>query len=53
MLAALSGRVPDRLPVTTHHVMPYFLDRYSDHFFDAQPELIRAFAEQAHRCLYA
>jgi uroporphyrinogen decarboxylase len=28
MLAALQGRVPDRLPVTTHHVMPYFLDRY-------------------------
>jgi uroporphyrinogen decarboxylase len=28
MLTALSGRVPDRLPVTIHHVMPYFLDRY-------------------------
>lgn len=24
-LAALNGGVPDRLPVTTHHVMPYFL----------------------------
>lgn len=27
MLAALDRRVPDRLPVTTHHVMPYFLDK--------------------------
>ena len=24
-LAALAGTKPDRLPVTTHHVMPYFL----------------------------
>lgn len=28
LLAAIGGRVPDRLPVTTHHVMPYFLDKY-------------------------
>ena len=28
MLTALTGGVPDRLPVTTHHVMPYFLDKY-------------------------
>jgi hypothetical protein len=28
MLAALQGHVPDRLPVTTHHVMSYFLDKY-------------------------
>jgi uroporphyrinogen-III decarboxylase len=27
---ALEGGVPDRLPVTTHHVMPYFLDKYLD-----------------------
>jgi hypothetical protein len=27
MLAALARRRPDRLPVTTHHVMPYYLDR--------------------------
>ena len=38
-LAALSGRLPDRLPVTTHHVMPYFLKKYlhgitNDEFFD-------------------
>jgi hypothetical protein len=26
MLTALTGTKPDRLPVTTHHVMPYFLD---------------------------
>jgi len=39
LLAALDRKVPDRLPVTTHHVMPYFLDTYmdgvsSDEFFD-------------------
>ena len=28
MLAALHGKVPDRLPVTTHHLMPSFLDTY-------------------------
>ncbi len=38
-IAALEGRVPDRLPVTTHHVMPYFLENYlqgisSQEFFD-------------------
>jgi hypothetical protein len=27
MLAALNGTVADRLPVTTHHLMPYFLER--------------------------
>jgi uroporphyrinogen-III decarboxylase len=27
-LAAISGQKPDRLPVTTHHVMPYFLKKY-------------------------
>jgi hypothetical protein len=26
-LAALDHRLPDRLPVTTHHLMPYFLNR--------------------------
>lgn len=25
-LAALERKIPDRLPVTTHHVMPYFLE---------------------------
>lgn len=30
MLTALTGGVPDRLPVTTHHVMQYFLDTYLD-----------------------
>ncbi len=28
LLAALNRQVPDRLPVTTHHVMPFFLKRY-------------------------
>ncbi len=28
MLTALQGGMPDRLPVTTHHVMLSFLDRY-------------------------
>ncbi len=39
MLAALKREVPDRLPVTTHHVQQYFLDKYMDginrqQFFD-------------------
>ena len=39
MLTAIERKVPDRLPVTTHHVMPYFLDNYVngisfDQFFD-------------------
>ncbi|MBN1836592.1 MAG: hypothetical protein JW820_12130 [Spirochaetales bacterium] len=38
-LAALQRLPADRLPATTHHVMPYFLDRYlggisSDEFFE-------------------
>jgi uroporphyrinogen decarboxylase len=28
LLTALTGGVPDRLPVTTHHVQSYFLDKY-------------------------
>jgi uroporphyrinogen-III decarboxylase len=39
LLAAIRREVPDRLPVTTHHVMPYFLHTYmngmsNDEFFD-------------------
>ena len=39
LLTALNRQVPDRLPVTTHHVMPSFLNRYmagtdSTAFFD-------------------
>lgn len=39
MITAIERGVPDRLPVTTHHVMPYFLDRYmpgttTQEFFD-------------------
>lgn len=39
MLAALDRRKADRLPVTTHHVMQYYLDKYeggisSQEFFD-------------------
>jgi len=30
LLAAIERKEPDRLPVTTHHVMPWFLDRYMD-----------------------
>jgi uroporphyrinogen decarboxylase len=38
-IAALSRQEPDRLPVTTHHVMPYFLRTYlggidNEAFFD-------------------
>ncbi|MCK5067101.1 MAG: hypothetical protein KAR16_06675 [Bacteroidales bacterium] len=39
LLTALRGECPDRLPVTTHHVMPSFLEQYMDgadnqNFFD-------------------
>ncbi len=39
LLTALDGGQPDRLPVTTHHLMPYFLKTYlggssEDEFFD-------------------
>jgi len=39
LLTAIKGGIPDRLPVTTHHVMPYFLNKYMDgidyhQFFD-------------------
>ncbi|TFH22347.1 MAG: hypothetical protein E4H10_13935, partial [Bacteroidia bacterium] len=30
LLKALNREVPDQLPVTTHHVMPSFLDHYMD-----------------------
>lgn len=38
-VTALERGVPDRLPVTTHHVMPYFLKKYmngisNDEFFE-------------------
>lgn len=28
LVTALDRKMPDRLPVTTHHVMPYFLNKY-------------------------
>jgi hypothetical protein len=39
LIAALNHQVPDRLPVTTHHVMPYFTKKYMngigpDEFFE-------------------
>ncbi|HBG27701.1 MAG: hypothetical protein A2Y10_10140 [Planctomycetes bacterium GWF2_41_51] len=39
MLTAIDGGVPDRLPVTTHHLMSYFLNEYMNgasdiEFFD-------------------
>lgn len=39
LVCALDGQKPDRLPVTTHHIMSYFLDKYlggitSEQFFD-------------------
>ena len=38
-LAVLNNEIPDRLPVTTHHIMPYFLKKYmngisNQEFFD-------------------
>lgn len=39
LITALDGAAPDRLPVTTHHVMPYFTEKYlngqsAEEFFD-------------------
>jgi len=39
MITALDGGIPDRLPVATHHVMKFFLDKYmggasNEEFFD-------------------
>ncbi|MEW5900146.1 MAG: hypothetical protein AB1715_01650, partial [Acidobacteriota bacterium] len=39
LIAALERRIPDRLPVTTHHVMKYFLEKHmggisNGEFFD-------------------
>ena len=39
LLTALDNRQPDRLPVTTHHIMPYFTEKYmndisAEEFFD-------------------
>jgi uroporphyrinogen decarboxylase len=39
LVTALENKMPDRLPVTTHHVLPYFLQKYmnginSDEFFE-------------------
>jgi uroporphyrinogen decarboxylase len=39
LITTLERNVPDRLPVTTHHIMPYFLNKYmdgitNDQFFD-------------------
>lgn len=62
LLAALDGRKPDRLPVTTHHVMPYFLNKYlggmdqrrflEEFGFDADLHLLRAFTSEASRRRY-
>jgi hypothetical protein len=39
LITAIERKAPDRLPVTTHHIMPYFLEKYMDgihyqEFFD-------------------
>ena len=37
MLAAITGSaLPDRLPVTTHHVMPSFLEKFMNGVSDQQ-----------------
>jgi uroporphyrinogen decarboxylase len=40
LVTALDNKIPDRLPATTHHIMPYFTEKYmdgisSDQFFDS------------------
>jgi hypothetical protein len=51
LLKALNREVPDRLPVTTHHVMPSFLEarRISSDQWRFQVE---AFADEARKCSY-
>lgn len=39
MITAIKRGIPDRVPVTTHHIMPYFLNKYmgginNEQFFD-------------------
>ena len=36
LLTAINRGVPDRLPITTHHIMPYFLDKYMGGITNAQ-----------------
>ncbi|UCD24409.1 MAG: hypothetical protein JSW51_00370 [Gemmatimonadota bacterium] len=36
LLMALDRGQPDRLPVTTHHLMPYFLDKYMNGIGEAE-----------------
>jgi len=36
LLTALDGGIPDRLPVTTHHLQPYFADKYMDGMSDLE-----------------
>ena len=53
MLTALDGGMPDRLPVTTHFLMPHFLNTcMGGNFFEAEPELVKAFADEAQKCVY-
>jgi len=56
-LAALNRQKADRLPVTTHHVMPSFLETdmkglNEQDFFDADPVLLQAYADEARQCTY-
>ncbi len=36
MLTAINRGVPDRLPITTHHLMPYFLNKYMNGISNAE-----------------
>jgi hypothetical protein len=36
LLTALDGKQPDRLPVTTHHLMPYFLQTHMNGISEAE-----------------
>ena len=60
-LNTLKRKPVDRLPVTTHDLMPSYLDTYMegrsnqdffDHFFEADLKLPEAFADEAHKCTY-
>jgi len=50
LLRALDGGQPDRLPVTTHHLMPYFLNSYMDGI--SEDEFFRRFGLDPTRWAY-
>lgn len=51
LLKALDGGKPDRLPVTTHHVMPSFLDDYLNGASEAEMRHQRSFRAETRKAV--